>query len=216
MKEIQTARSLVPQIELLKQKTQLGTDSAGKRPLSIAITSCEVGEGVTTTAVNLAASLKQDPGVHVLLVDGNVTDRGVEKYLRCGKMASISQIVADSNLANMPIHHISGGLDLLVAKKEKDGSGLNTFFSGLNGTFKRLNESYNVIILDCPPIRTMYSSLSLFRSVDGVILVIQAERVRSEIIQREIDLLKGARANLLGCVLNKRRFPIPNFIYKRI
>jgi Mrp family chromosome partitioning ATPase len=62
----------------------------------------------------------------------------------------------------------------------------------------------------------MYHSMEFFRKVDGVVLVIEAERVRTPVIERAVDTLQDCGANVLGAVLNKRRFPIPRFLYKRL
>lgn len=216
LKEIQTAKTLLPQLELLKQKARLGIDEVGRRPVTLAITSCEAGEGVTTTALNLAASFNHDSRVRILLVDGNNADRGVEKYLRRMNFNNITRIIDVSCRTNWPVHQLTGNVDLLVAKRQKGQSDLNNFFIGMNGEFNSAKDLYEVIILDCPPIRSMYSSLAMFGKVDGVIIVIEAGKIRAEIIERQLALLKESGANILGCVLNKRKFPIPKIIYNRL
>jgi Mrp family chromosome partitioning ATPase len=216
MAEILTAKSLVPQLELLKHQIQrLLTGESGK-PVTVAITSCEAGEGVTTLASNLAASLANDSEVEVLLVDGNSSDKGIQKYLREKDLTEVSRMPDDTLPADWPVHQATENLGVLSARKQKNPDGIDTFFHGVNGSLDKAKEKYQFVILDCPPIRRMYSSLHLFKKVDGVILVIEAEKVRYEVIEREVNMLKEAGANVLGTVLNKRRFPIPKFIYKRL
>jgi len=49
---------------------------------------------------------------------------------------------------------------------------------------------------------------------DGVILVVEAERLRREVVQRSMAILEDTGANVLGVVLNKRKYPIPGMFYK--
>ena len=51
---------------------------------------------------------------------------------------------------------------------------------------------------------------------DAGVLVVEAERIRREVIQRSIGTLEDLGANILGVVLNKRRYPIPGFIYRML
>lgn len=216
MAEILTAKSLVPQLELLKHQLQrLLTDESAK-PVAVAITSCESREGVTTLASNLAASLARDAKVDVLLVDGNPANKGVHKYLREKDLPEVSHTLDDTPATEWPVHQLTENLGLLCAKKQKRSGSDDTFFHGINGSLETAKSKYKFVVLDCPPIRHMYSSLHIFKKVDGVILVIEVERVRYEVIEREVSMLREAGANILGTVLNKRRFPIPKFIYRRL
>jgi len=216
MAEVLTGQSVLSQIELLKH--QIGVLLKGKTEgsLTIAITSCVAGEGVTTTASNLAASFAQDSDVEVLLIDGNSECRGLERCLKQGKLPGVPRMPEDSCPTTWPLTRLDENLHVLSASKSKRRIEIDTFFSGVNGALDRAKEKYRVVILDCPPIPKMYSSLHLFEKVDGVIVVIEAERVRSEVIENNLTILKDAGADILGCVLNKRRFPVPKFIYRRL
>ena len=71
-----------------------------------------------------------------------------------------------------------------------------------------------LIVLDCPPITDgAYSSL-LPEAVDGVILVVQAERTRPAVIAHAKDRIQQAGGQVLGAVLNQRTNYIPDFLYK--
>ena len=180
MAEILTGKSLVPQLELLKHQIErLLTGDARAEGLSPwPLPPVKQGEGVTTLASNLAASLAKDEDVEVLLIDGNSSDKGVQKYLRAKGLSGVSRIPDDRLPAEWPVHRAMENLGVLAAKKQKNPDGIDTFFHGVNGALEKAKEKFQFVILDCPPIRRMYSSLHLFKKVDGVILVIEAEKVR--------------------------------------
>jgi Mrp family chromosome partitioning ATPase len=72
------------------------------------------------------------------------------------------------------------------------------------------------VVFDAPPLMEQRSSVHLARLVDGVVLVVEAEKDRWEIVNRVKDELHEAKAHVLGVILNKRRFPIPKMIYRRL
>lgn len=80
----------------------------------------------------------------------------------------------------------------------------------------RLGEQAELIILDTPPVQASPLTLALAPSVDGVILVVEAERTRTAVAAAARDTLKAGGANLLGVVLNKRRYHVPRGIYERL
>lgn len=82
--------------------------------------------------------------------------------------------------------------------------------------WERLGEVADLIILDSPPVLTSPLAQALAPTVHGVVLLIEAERTRGHVAQAARDALAGAGANLLGVVLNKRRYHVPKAIYDRL
>jgi Mrp family chromosome partitioning ATPase len=52
--------------------------------------------------------------------------------------------------------------------------------------------------------------------MDGVVLVVHAEKTRWEVAQRVKEHLEMANTNILGVLLNKKKYVIPKFIYNRM
>lgn len=79
-----------------------------------------------------------------------------------------------------------------------------------------LKERFDLIIIDAPPVTMFPDGLAVASQVDGVILVVEAEKTRWQValdVRKRIETHGG---NLLGMAFNKRRFYIPNFIYKHL
>jgi protein-tyrosine kinase len=51
---------------------------------------------------------------------------------------------------------------------------------------------------------------------DGVILILEAHATRRESARRAKESLQAAGVKILGAVLNKRTYPIPEALYKRL
>ena len=81
---------------------------------------------------------------------------------------------------------------------------------------KRWTGEYKVVVFDMPPVWDPGFSARLASQVDGVILVLEAEKVRWEVARQAKEFLGQTNANLVGAVLNKRQFHIPEWMYKRL
>ena len=75
---------------------------------------------------------------------------------------------------------------------------------------------YSFVILDLPAIFETHAALRMARLVDGVVLVVEAENVGYEVVQRAQARLEEFKTHLLGIVLNKRMFHIPEWVYSRL
>ncbi|MCK4786622.1 MAG: CpsD/CapB family tyrosine-protein kinase [Desulfobacteraceae bacterium] len=81
---------------------------------------------------------------------------------------------------------------------------------------KGLKEEFELIIIDSPSAMSSAECLLLSPKVDGVVLVVQAEKTRWQTVDKVKERILAQDGNILGVVLNKRRYPIPNLIYKII
>lgn len=63
--------------------------------------------------------------------------------------------------------------------------------------------SYDLILVDCPPALAVADPLMLAPYVDGVLLILAADRATMGGVQRLLDALVLANANVLGVALNK-------------
>jgi Mrp family chromosome partitioning ATPase len=79
-----------------------------------------------------------------------------------------------------------------------------------------MRESFDYLILDAPPV-TIFSETQVISSkVDGVILILESGKTRRQVAQKAKKEIEAAGGNFLGVVLNKRKFYIPKWLYKRL
>jgi capsular exopolysaccharide synthesis family protein len=73
---------------------------------------------------------------------------------------------------------------------------------GLRRVLVKLRESFDVIIIDSPPVLPVVDALLIARQVDGVVLVARSGASSQADVQRSLALLRQRDTNLLGLVLN--------------
>jgi Mrp family chromosome partitioning ATPase len=58
--------------------------------------------------------------------------------------------------------------------------------------------------------------MAIGQLTDGIVLILEAGATRREAAQAVTADLRTSKIPILGAVLNKRTFPIPEHIYKRL
>ena len=80
------------------------------------------------------------------------------------------------------------------------------------GNVQALRIVFDYVLIDCPALSVSDEAALLASSVDGVVLVVQAERTRHEQIRHAAQTLEMANGKMLGLVLNKRRYQLPRWL----
>jgi non-specific protein-tyrosine kinase len=190
--------------QIRKIKTFIFT-RAGKDSRFILITSALPGEGKTTIAMNLALSISHEIDKKVILVDADLRKpnilagkhpKGLLDYLK--DQVSLKEIIypEGDNLAVIPAGFSSPrAAELIGSKKMMD------FKKDLR---EISNGSY--VIIDAPPVLASSEPHLLSEWVDGVILVVMAEKVSKGDMHKVIDSI--GREKFLGMVFNHRNLKI--------
>lgn len=71
-------------------------------------------------------------------------------------------------------------------------------------------------IIDAPPILSSVDTAHLAAPTLGLVLVVESRRLKHEVIKHGLEIMAAQKVRVLGTVLNKRVFDIPEFIYKRL
>jgi Mrp family chromosome partitioning ATPase len=183
---------------------------------TVGLTSCTEGEGVTTIAAQLAATAARSMAHRVLLVDCNfgkpaihrlfdvLLGPGLRDALR--ETAPISELVQPSPVAN---------LSLLTAGEKRNDSDLAFTWPNLRHVFNALHQDFGLVIVDLPTVAQGVPA-GLGALLDGLLLIVEAEKIRWQVAQRTASLLTTAGVNLLGVVMNKRPDHIPRWLYETL
>ncbi len=86
----------------------------------------------------------------------------------------------------------------------------------LDAHIENMKKQAEWVLFDSPPINLFNDSIALAPRVDGVVMVVEAEKTRWEVAQSAKQRIESGNGKILGIVLNKRRYYIPEFIYKRL
>jgi capsular exopolysaccharide synthesis family protein len=198
-------------------KTRITSLRPERSVKTIMFTGITHGIGVTSTVVKFGQTLAGVSGLKVLVIDANLSTPGLHRRFN---------IVNDNGMAELLVDE-----DIKVFQFKKVGQGeLYAFTCGKNysdeiGNFesKRFDkllqtarDRFDYVILDSAPIMKFSETQIISAKVDAVLLVIEAGKTRKQVALRAKEDLEQAGGNLLGVVMNKRKYHIPDWIYKRL
>jgi capsular exopolysaccharide synthesis family protein len=165
------------------------------------VTSAVPREGRSVTAVNLACSLAAKGDKRVVVVDADLrspsihqllgvdNQRGLADYLCGGTM--VEMILQRSRLPNLwalPAGRTPPNAAELVGGKRMDD------------LISRLRRDFDYVVIDSPPVVSTPDAGAIAPRTDGTILVVRMGRTPREVARHAVELLKKAKANVLGTV----------------
>ncbi|MEM7166540.1 MAG: polysaccharide biosynthesis tyrosine autokinase [Planctomycetota bacterium] len=197
----------------LRESLLLNTSDIDGRGRILAIAGTQRGEGGTTVAVNLAASMANRTQGKVLLVDLNTDEPSLQRVFKHEPTSGWSDDLADksdgfTSIRSAPI----ANLEYLPVGNAAESLEIN--WDEVRDKIGNLARGYQCVVLDLPPVNEASGSLGLAGLGDALTLVVETERARWEVAHRALERLELGGARLAGVVLNKRRFPIPQWLYR--
>jgi capsular exopolysaccharide synthesis family protein len=184
---------------------------------TLAIVSSTHAEGTTTVAVQLAISLASDPKLSVLLVDANFRKPDLHNRFQVSQDGGLSDLLlGEGDFAALLKPTPVKNLFLMTSGKGISDPAEFIQKTDLEGKLIRAAVNFNCILIDCPPVNTCPEATLLASHSDGTVLVVQAGETRREVVLEARQRLAQAKVNLLGVVLNKRKYYIPNFVYGKL
>lgn len=183
----------------------------------ILVTSATAGEGTSTVARNIATALCQAGLERVLLIDGNFRTPSQHKAFGLARDGGFSDVLkGEAPLTSVITDDIGSGISVMTCgTKVKSPSQVLTA-TAIEGATVALLSLYDWIIIDGSPATEFPDVASIGTACGGAILVIEAESTRSEVADEAKEILLGTGAKVLGAVLNRRRYHIPQSIYRRL
>ncbi len=79
-----------------------------------------------------------------------------------------------------------------------------------------LNQIFDFVILDLPPVLKSTDTALIGRNTDGLLLVVEQKFLKWEVINHGVDSLREKDVKILGSVINRREFELPKVIYDRL
>ena len=194
---------------LMAQVAWDGTDSE-PAVRSIGLLGCTGGEGVSTVAAALAVELAAARRGPVLLVDAHFARPAAHRLLGVRPGPGLAEALQDGvRLADLVQPTAIPHLSVLAAGQWLDDPAGDS--PGPAGLVETVNEQFGLVVWDLPPAAGTNPPADVTPYLDGLVLVIEAERTPLEVAHRAAASLQDC-GYLLGAVLNKRPTHTPNWL----
>jgi polysaccharide biosynthesis transport protein len=199
-------------------RTNIQFASMDRKVKSILFSSAGLGEGKSTCVTNLAITLAQE-GQRVLLVDADLRRPIVHQRFGLERVPGLADALVGSSSWRS---HVRSATDLMLgpmgADRVMNTPGLDNLHILTSGSevgnpneflnmnkikmlVSEMNEEYDIVLFDTPPILPVTDAVAFSSCVDGTILVYQVGRIGRNALKRAKFLLDHAQANVMGIVL---------------
>jgi len=212
---VDPAEKTSEEITKLIQRLFISTGTAV--PQVVVVSGVEQGSGCSWVCARIAECLTSHLDRSVCLVDANPHSASPVGQAH----SEDGGTVVDPEWLLSPFRHTAQPLSeanlwLLSYRPIGEGWQRPESLARFESRLSEMRKDFSYILVDAPPINA-YGDASLFgRMADGVVMVLEANRTRRESAQKAKRILDRAGVTVLGAVLNKRTFPIPEFLYRRL
>jgi len=186
-------------------RTNITFSNPDRPPKSLVFTSPLPQDGKSTTASNLAITLTQQ-GLRVILVDGDLRRGVLNTVFRVTREPGLSNVLAGQNTLAEAIRRVelgeSGVLRFLPTGALPPNPSELLGSERMSTLLRSLEESFDIVIIDCAPLGVVTDAAILGTKVDGVLLVARASTTEKGALAFATDQLRRVRAPILGTVLN--------------
>lgn len=182
---------------------------------TLLVTSCFDGEGKTTAALNTAFGLALGGAERVLLVDGNLGKPKLHDMFSTQSGPGLSDVLVGKIAIEDTLHPTDyKGLVFMPAGTAQNELGNSIPPARMSALLDIVKDAFDYIVIDGTSIFNSSGPTRMAPLFDGLILVAACEQTKWEVVQSAEDKIRNSGGNILGVVLNKRKFYIPKKIYQ--
>jgi capsular exopolysaccharide synthesis family protein len=170
----------------------------------VAVASASVGEGKTTTSINVAGALAQAPDSRVLLVDADLRNSSIARHLalRDANGRGLVDAILDPHLGldGVVISLPSFNLDVVPAGALPRAPYEILKSPRLGELLEEARRRYDFVVLDTAPLVPVPDSRLISKWVDGVLGVVAAHRTPRKLVAELLNLMDPTK--VVGLVFN--------------
>ena len=181
------------------------------------ITSSVPGEGKTTNAINLAISFAQTEK-RVLLVDSDLRKPRIHRYFKLDNKVGLSNYLSDifeEETAKIFVQKTEyENLDVVTSGHIPPNPIELLASDGMKNFIKEMEEKYDFIIFDTPPINIVSDALVLSELVTGYIVVARCKYTEYDSVKYSLSKFELANIKPLGVILNSYSTKNSSYSYR--
>jgi Mrp family chromosome partitioning ATPase len=186
-------------------------------PHVVVFSSVGHGDGTSWTCASAALSLATQVTGSICAVDANLRTPSLHRYFGVENRAGLAEAVESAGPIRDFARQVGGSsLWILPSGTLKSATASPLGSEALRARIAELRSEFTYVLIDAPPANLYADAITLGRLSDGILLVLQSNATRRESALKVKESFESAKVRLLGAVLNKRTFPIPQGLYDRL
>lgn len=187
-------------------RTSIGFVNVETPVRSLLVTSATAQEGKTTTSLNLAAAYAVG-GLRTVLVEADLRRPSLHRVFGMnGTRGLTTAIVGDVALNEAILNTDMRNLSVLMAGAIPPNPVELLGSDQMLELLDRLQRSFDIVVIDSPPVVPVADPAALAGRTGGVVLVVRAGKTDRRRVMQASQVIDRAGGRMLGVVLNDVRF----------
>ncbi len=172
---------------------------------SLLVVSPGAGSGASSFSSNLAMSMGY-VGRKVLLLDANLRRPNQHYIFGMPQQPGLVELLRGTTTLEQAIFHkVEPSVDILPAGDVRDIPPEMLEGAAFRALLGQLEKNYDNIVIDCSPALLTSDCQMIAKHADALVVVVRAGTDKRGMIGRMIRQVEGARAVMLGLVLNRAK-----------
>lgn len=191
--------------------------STASPPGIVAFCAVDEGAGCSWVCARASEVLAANVPGRVCVVDANLRSPSLHNHFNTDLQTGFVDAMRDpAPLRDFTRSTFYSHLWLMTsgAVKAEPNGALNP--QRLRLRFAELRAEFDHVLVDTPPMNSNPDAVLIGHCADGVVLVVDSTSTRRESARVAKENLEAAKIPILGAVLNRRTYPIPEALYKRL
>lgn len=171
------------------------------------------GAGTSSLAWHLARTLAASGRQSVCLVEANLRTPVLAGALGLRTAPGLRELLAGEADLEATVQRPSNAALSVITAGTAGATDVSLFTrQAIVGVVERIRARFRAVVFDAAPVLRYPDTVALAPHLDGVVLVLQAQRDKWEVAQRSARLLEGAGSRIVGAVLNRKPLYIPEWV----
>jgi len=186
-------------------------------PRCVVFSGADSGTGCSRICASTAAVLAAQGAGSVCVLDANLRSPSLHQQFGLENHYGLTDALRGTERIRNYVSVLLGGkLSLLSSGSTVENWQTLLASQEMRTRMAELKEEYDYLLVDIPPLNLYADGIVLGKMSNGLILVIKANSSRREVAQKVVEEVKSSNVRLLGAILNERRFPIPEALYRHL
>lgn len=171
----------------------------------LCVTSCQEGEGKTTTCANLAITYAQE-GKRILLVDADLRRSNLHQVFGASNRRGLTHFLLNKqSLQDVAISTHVENLWLLPSGPIPPNPAELLSSNKMDLLLQEAADQFDVIIIDTPPVLLVTDAQIVAAKCEGVLLVVRSGKIKGRSLMKAKSKLEHVKARIMGVVLNGKK-----------
>jgi len=179
---------------------------------AVVITAVQPHSASSLITATAADTLAAHTDASVCVIDANFWFPTLHDHFGLQNRCGLSELLAETYPALQQAARVEHNLWLIPAGTV-NGNRSRVASEQMRLRIAELRQQFRFLLVHAPSIELGNYAVSLGQMTDGAVLVLEADETRRETAQRAKEEMEASGVQVLGAVLNNRKFPIPAALY---